>query len=76
MYLTKEQMEKLNTKRLLAYFKKNLHYGRSPCKPWCWGPNCEEICEDGKEAKEFEEARNNAKLVLASRENLEKAKPK
>lgn len=79
-YLTYEEMEKLTTKRLLAYKKKRLSLKQEPkCNSWC---NCFsignfDICEKncGKEKLgeliRFKTAYDNIRKILATREHVQ-----
>lgn len=78
MFLNKVQMEKLNTKRLLAYKSKLMTYPESGCE----NPLCDCHCDDvdcypdtmSKMRPEWKEAYKNIKEVLATREHVEKKK--
>lgn len=71
MFLTKPQMEKLNTKRLLAYKSKLMTYPETGCGY----ENCDcSIDIVSKEHSEWKEAYNNIKEILATREHIEKKK--
>lgn len=65
-FLTKEQMQKLNTKRLLAYKDKLMKFPE--------GPNWDLECHDrmNKSKPEWKEAHANIKEVLASREHVKR----
>ena len=67
-FLTKDQLEKLNTKRLLAYKKKLMNYSNNGCE----FAECD--CSDymmSKSRPEWNEAYNNIKTILATREHVE-----
>lgn len=79
MYLTKEEMNKLTTKRLLAYKKKRLHPGKRPNCGWCTNyltglyKNCIEDCgkEHLDELIDFDETYENIIEILNTREHVE-----
>jgi hypothetical protein len=76
--LTKEEMEKLNTKRLLAYKAKLLKVrDREAC--WCGDPYCDYVDSTPDFNQEFtkkhpawQELYNNVKAVLKTREHVER----
>lgn len=80
MYLSYEQMNKLTTKRLLAYKKKHLNLNSEPkCASWCnnWFNldtrlNCIKNCGQNQydDLLAFETARNNILKILATREHV------
>ena len=67
-FLTKEQMKRLNTRRLLAYKDKLMCY-RSPSDDWCMWERSNDIT---KASPEWQEAYDNIKSILAKREHVEK----
>jgi hypothetical protein len=69
-FLTKEQMQKLNTKRLLAYKDKLMKYPEGPS----WDEN--NVDRMNKSKAEWKKAHANIKEVLAGREHVKrKSKP-
>ena len=74
MYLTKEQLEKLPTKRLLAYKKKNFpHPGKIDCS------ECIDTCHNYNEyarcsqyGPEYIETYETIKSILATREHVKR----
>jgi len=70
-YLTKEQMQKLSTKRLLNYKRKYLSYNHYMYCSLCSGPCEETMVRNAKEISEWEIAHKNLKEVLATREHIE-----
>lgn len=75
-FLTKDQMSKLSTKRLLAYFRKELNFGRDCENSWCGYEGCEKKCSRGAYHQAFHEARAETKAILACREHVERRKEK
>ena len=78
--LTKEEMEKLNTKRLLAYKAKLLKV-RDREKCWCGDPSCDYAYVADPKLKEigftkrhptWQEIYNNVKDILKTREHVER----
>jgi len=70
-YLTEQQMKKLNTKRLLAYKKKNLS---TPLHPKCQNAGCNFICEscdNHLNANEYESVYYTIKEILSKREHID-----
>ena len=81
MYLTKEQMEKLPTRRLLAYKKKHLNLGARPrCASGCTNylngfiDSCVKSCgsKHVEELIEFDKSLKNIKDILNTREHIER----
>ncbi len=69
-FLTKEEMEKLPTKRLLAYKKKKLSHPFNDSRNRTFiGWFSQEELDDDK--KRYEEAYNNIREVLSKREHIE-----
>jgi hypothetical protein len=68
-FLTKEALEKLNTKRLLAYKKKLMKYSNNGCE--FAGCDCSDYMMS-KSRPEWNEVYNNIKTILATREHVEK----
>lgn len=64
MFLTKWQMERLTTARLLAYKDKLMKYHETP--------NWEDVSYISKSHPLWKEAYKNIKEVLATREHVEK----
>ena len=69
-YLTKEQMQKLSTQRLLTYKRKHLSYNHYMCCEVCGGFCEHRAIENAKEIKEWKAAHKDIKEVLATRENV------
>ncbi len=68
MFLSKEELEKLNTKRLLAYKKMLLEYpehGGDPNDSW----GCNRI---GKSSYSWKSTYEEVRAILATREHVEK----
>ena len=63
-FLSKDQMEKLTTKRLLAYKTKLMKYHETP--EW------DDPDSISKSSNSWKEAYANLKSILATRENLKK----
>ena len=68
MFLSKDALEKLATKRLLAYKKTMLKYPETGTDSW--GVPCDDIIS--KQHPEWQEAYANIKAILATREHIEK----
>jgi hypothetical protein len=79
-YLSYEEMEKLSTKRLLAYKKKHLNPNNQPkCNSWCTNwiikehrDQCIKDCgqKHYDDLLAFETAYNNIKQILSTREHV------
>jgi hypothetical protein len=73
-FLSKEEMEKLPTKRLLAYKAKLLTVNDDFC--WCGDRSCDIEKQDpnrfNKSHPTWQELYNNVKSVLNTREHIER----
>jgi hypothetical protein len=75
--LSREEMEKLNTKRLLAYKNRLLRVSDGDC--WCGDSGCnherDALLEDGvfiKASPLWQETYKNVKEVLNTREHIQR----
>jgi len=69
LYLTEEQMEKLNTKRLLTYYKKKRHLRRVGVCDCCG----EILTKEDKEINDWANAHlDKVKEILDTKEHVEK----
>ena len=74
-YLTKQQMEKLSTKRLLAYKRQYLSYN-----PFYYCSICGDCCcvetrnRNSEDIKSWENAYQYLKDILSTREHIERRK--
>ena len=69
-YLTKKQMQKLPTHRLLAYKRKHLSYNTYAFCGLCDGPCARNAVKYAKEIAEWETAYNDIKEILSTREHI------
>lgn len=72
MYLTKSQMERLPTKRLLAYKRKYLYTEGRPyeIEDWVWNCECDGCESIKKSLANYRLAYSNIKNVLNRREHI------
>jgi hypothetical protein len=71
LYLSKEQMEKMNTRRLLNYKRKYLSHNPYMCCSVCSGTCFEAVARNVEEIAEWEIAYKNIKEILNTREHID-----